>query len=291
MSDSTLQSDNGNNVSSRISVNSSARLTFFSDKGQNTCLGNLYQTDPQRILFPNTSIGDITQAALVTTSGGLVGGDRISIDIEMGKNTRAIVLPQAAEKIYRSSGLDTKIGITFSLEDRSWLEYLPQETILFQGSRLSRQTKINLSKGARAFVGEILVFGRFGYGEKFNDGLIQDSWEIYKDGNNIWADSFYMEDHIQDIMSSSAGLNNAQAIATAVYVGPDAEENLGIARKILSSSNEDVLMGATYVNETLVIRWISNNTLNLRNEFGRFWSSFRNQVEDLPATLPRLWNM
>ena len=291
MSVSTLPSDNRNNVSRRISVDSSARLTFVADSDLNTCLGKLYQTDPQRILFPNTKIGDITQAALVTTSGGLVGGDQVSIDIEMGKNTKAIVLPQAAEKIYRSSGLDTKIGINFSLEDRSWLEYLPQETILFQGSRLKRETKINLSKRARAFVGEILVFGRIGYGEKFNDGLIHDGWQIYKDGNNIWADSFHMEDHIQDIFNSSAGLNNAQAIATAVYVGPDAKENLDVVRRILSSSNEDVLMGATYVNETLVIRWISNNTLNLRKDFGRFWSRFRNQVAELPTTLPRLWNM
>ena len=291
MSVSTLPSDNRNNVSRRISVDSSARLTFVADSDLNTCLGKLYQTDPQRILFPNTKIGDITQAALVTTSGGLVGGDQVSIDIEMGKNTKAIVLPQAAEKIYRSSGLDTNIGITFSLEDRSWLEYLPQETILFQGSRLKRETKINLSKRARAFVGEILVFGRIGYGENLNDGLIHEGWQIYKDGNNIWGDSFQMEDRIQDIFNSSAGLNNAQAIATAVYVGPDAKENLDVARRILSLSNEDVLMGATYVNETLVIRWISNNTLNLRKDFGRFWSRFRNQVAELPTTLPRLWNM
>ena len=122
-----------------------AQLTFDTDIAGNTRLKNLYQSDPQRVLFPNSPDKDIIQAAVVNISGGLVGGDKLLTQVKVNKNASVFVVGQSAEKVYRSKGADSEIEIKLTVEDGSWLEFLPQETILFNGSRLRRRTHINIA--------------------------------------------------------------------------------------------------------------------------------------------------
>ena len=110
-----------------------AQLTFDTDIAGNTRLKNLYQSDPQRVLFPNSPDKDIIQAAVVNISGGLVGGDKLLTQVKVNKNASVFVVGQSAEKVYRSKGADSEIEIKLTVEDGSWLEFLPQETILFNG--------------------------------------------------------------------------------------------------------------------------------------------------------------
>src|SRR5712692_8953471 len=74
-----------------------------------TRLAHLYQRGPLRVLFPAPERGDIPLAVLLTTSGGLVAGDRLTITIQAEENAAAQVTAAAAEKIYRSTGATTEI--------------------------------------------------------------------------------------------------------------------------------------------------------------------------------------
>jgi urease accessory protein len=269
-------------------VNGRAEVGFAHRDGA-TRLAHLYQHDPVRILFPNTAPGESIEATVVTTSGGLVGGDKISLEIKAGANTTALVSAQAAEKVYRSAGAVAEISVAITADEESWIEWLPQETILFDGSMLRRRTSINAVPGARVMAGEILVLGRVGSGEKFSSGFLRDAWKVYRQDKLFWADALCLEDDIPSILSHPACFNGATALATAVYVCDDPAAHLDAAREMISTEDNDVLSSATVVNGVLVLRWLAKDAYSLRQAFAEFWKAFRHHAGDRPAELPRLW--
>lgn len=166
----------------------------FCASGMGTRLAHLYQSDPLRVMFPHVPAGEPLQAALITTSGGMVGGDTHSVQVAAGRNASAMVVGQAAEKVYRSNGPDCTIDIDLNVEDAAWLEWLPQETIMFDGARLRRRTHADVAPGGRLLAGEVVVFGRTAMGETVRSGLFHDEWEVSRGGRPVWADAQHWTD-------------------------------------------------------------------------------------------------
>src|SRR5580704_10328777 len=152
------------------STTSAAEIGFARRDGISR-LARLYQRDPLRVLFPAPAAGDPPVAVIVTTSGGLVAGDRLDIRVELAPGATAHVTASAAEKVYRSTGRTTTIRQTLSIGPGAALEFLPPETILFDGARLQRETVIDLAPGSAFLGGDIVVFGRRARGERFANGF------------------------------------------------------------------------------------------------------------------------
>lgn len=254
-----------------------------------THLKTLYHRAPLRVLFPHPTPGDVPLAALVTTSGGLVGGDRLSVRAAALDGARALVTAQAAEKVYRSAGADVSVDMDLVTGAGAWLEWLPQETILFDGARLHRLTRIHAATGSRLLAGEMLAFGRAARGEQLCTGLVRDAWEVVYGGRLVWADAFQLEGDLHGLLEHPAGLAGAKACATAVYVAEDAAAHLTAARGMLDNSG--VRVAATCVGGVLVVRWHGADGAAVRRSFGSFWSAFRCTVGGLPPCLPRLWHV
>lgn len=267
-----------------------ARVAFHR-AGGGTRLKYLYNRDPLRFLFPACGEGEPPHGVLVTTSGGLVGGDRLEIEAAVEEGAQALLMPQAAEKIYGSSGADCRIRVHLTAAAGGWLEWLPQETILFEGARMDRLTRLDVAPGARLLAGEILVFGRIARGERLTRGLVRDAWEVRRAGRLVWADALHMEGDLASVIGDPACFAEATAYASALYVGADAGERLESARALLQSAGAGTLSGASLVNGVLVVRWLGRDALDLRRAFGAFWAGFRAEVQGLPDRLPRLWNM
>jgi len=100
-----------------------------------TMLGGLYQSPPMRALFPDPEADEAPICALVNTAGGLAGGDRVEIALSLGAGARASFSTPAAEKIYRSLGPATEISVSLEAGPGAVFEWIPQETILFEGAR------------------------------------------------------------------------------------------------------------------------------------------------------------
>jgi len=291
MLDRTSQFNSLGNLPDKIIIDGEARLSFKCEGSKYTKLDKLYQSDPQRVLFPNASTGEPIQAVIVTTSGGLVGGDKILLEVEMGEKSKATILQQAAEKIYRSTGENSIVNVILSAREDSWLEYIPQEAILFEGAHLQRDTRIKVEGEGQVFAGEIIVFGRVGSGERFESGFVYDRWEITRDGRLVWADALHLDRDIAAVVEDPSCFDGSATLATAVYVGPRAEKHLETAREILRGNGRDTLKAATFVNDILVVRWLGRDAFELRRDFGNFWSTFRNKVAGLPQEMPRLWHI
>ena len=266
-------------------------LALARDAGGVTRIEDLFQHDPCRVLFPSPEPDDIFQAVILTTSGGLAGGDRIAATLAAGPGARAQATTQAAEKIYRSRGENTEFSVDLAVGAGAWLEWLPQETILFEGARFRRETRIELAADARLLAAEIVVFGRTARGERVSYGHFLDRWRISRSGRLVWADALTSTDDPQAALAHSAGFAGAVAVATVVHAGPDARRQLEAARTALAASKRAgaTRSAVTIVNELLVARFLGSNAQTLRSDVAQLWCTLRHAAGNLPPRLPRTW--
>ncbi len=274
-------------------VSGAAEIGFAARDGA-TRLAHLFQHDPLRVLFPAPEPGDAALAVLVTTSGGLVAGDHIALTVNAGPGCIAQVTASAAEKIYRSTGATTEISQVFSVASDAWLEYLPPETILFDGSRLRRHTVVVASPGAGFLGGGILVFGRRARGERLTHGLLHDRLEFRRDGRLVWGDALHLDADLAAIIADPACFDGAAACATLVLAPPAGDPGKFIdgARKALQhSASLGLRAGVTAVGGLFVARWLAADPMLLRHAFADLACHLRAAAFGLPARLPRLWHV
>src|SRR5258707_15619454 len=124
----------------RLQRSSGESRVVFAARDGATRLADLYQRDPCRVMFPKPEPGKPPQAVLLTTSGGVTDGDSLKMAIEVGPGAKAVAATQAAEKIYRAAkgGGHSTMEIALGVDDGAELDWLPQETIVFEGARLKR---------------------------------------------------------------------------------------------------------------------------------------------------------
>ena len=258
-----------------------ARLAFANRDNRNSIVER-YASAPVRILTPSVQ-GGIPEAVLANTSGGIAGGDTSHIDILVAQNSQALVTGQAAEKIYRSIDMPASIRTVIKIEDDSTLEYLPQESILFDGAKLNRA--VNISLGARSclLLSEMFVLGRWAMNEDFTRGIFLDRWSIDVAGQPIWREGLRVEGGLSSL-SSSLGFANARALATIFYAGANAAEVLGLARDVIGPMG-----GATIVRGMLVVRMLGNEAGMLKQQLSEIISIIRAAALGRPAEVPRVW--
>jgi len=258
-----------------------ARLAFANRDNRNSIVER-YASAPVRILTPSVQ-GGIPEAVLANTSGGIAGGDTSHIDILVAQNAQALVTGQAAEKIYRSIDMPASIRTVIKIEDGSTLEYLPQESILFDGAKLNRA--VNISLGARSclLLSEMFVLGRWAMNEDFTRGIFLDRWSIDVAGQPIWREGLRIEGGLSSL-SSSLGFANARALATIFYAGANAAEVLGLARDVIGPMG-----GATIVRGMLVVRMLGNEAGMLKQQLSEIISIIRAAALGRPAEVPRVW--
>jgi len=255
-----------------------------------TRLVDLHHRDPLSLRLPRPARGDILEACVITTSGGIVGGDDLRIAVTAGENAQLRVYPQAAEKVYRSLGADSRIAVTLTAEAGAWLEWLPQETILFDGARLRRDTTVDLAPGGRVLAGEFLVFGRRASGESLSHGLIHDGWRIRRGGQLAWADALHAEGDLTAPLASDACLGGTTAFASVIYAAEEAPAQLDALRGLLPAETEGARFALTAVNGLVVGRFLGE-ALAVRRNYGAFWAAARAYLAGWPAELPRLWHL
>jgi urease accessory protein len=259
-----------------------------------TRLTHLYQRDPLRVLFPMPAAGDPTLAVLLTTSGGLVAGDRLDIGVRLAMGAAAHVTASAAEKVYRSLGPTTTIRQSISVGAGAALEFLPLETILFDGARLYRETAVELGPGAAFLGGDILVFGRRARGERFTRGFLREVWQVRREGRLVWGDALHLEDDVAGIIDDPACLDGAAASATMILApaGQEARGFLDSAREIQSfGSTGELRAGVTAIAGLVIARWLAADAAALRRAYADLACHLRQVAMGLPPLLPRLWHV
>ncbi len=257
-----------------------SRVTFDLREGR-TRLGDLYQRDPCRVLFPQPERGEPPQAVMITTSGGVTDGDLLRMEVAVGPGATAVATTQAAEKIYRAAkgGGHCEIDVDVRVAEGAHLDWLPQETIVFEGARLKRRTIARVVEGGSLLACEMVVLGRAASGERFTRGLLLDAWSVQRPGRLVWVDALRVEGETPD----GAGFGAANALSTIIGVWDEPRPHFERARALLDAAAE-VRAGVTLVNGVLVARLLGEATL-VRRETIRFLTAFRG------VRLPRVWHV
>lgn len=270
-------------------ANGALTLRFAAaDAGGATRLADLYQSDPCRALLPSPDPGEPLTAVLITTAGGLTGGDRLKLSVTVEQGASALCTPQAAEKIYRSPD-DSAAVLDLSLDVAAGaaLEWLPQEMILFDGARLERRISVSLRPDSRLLAGDITVFGRIACGERFASGSLFDRWQIRRDGRLVWTDATRLDGAMAATLDHPAGFAGAVAQGLILSQGPDMAGTRDRLRA-LEDGEAGCEWGATLIDGLLLVRLLDTDAARLRRQFARLWSALRARLGARPA-MPRLW--
>lgn len=196
-------------------------LTVRDDDGVSR-LASMYETGGLRWRFPRRQPKAPVEAVQLNTAGGLAGGDRQTVAIEIEPNARALVTTQAAERVYRTLDPATTITTTIRVEAGARLVWLPQETLIYDRARLERRTDLHVAAGGSLLVTDMLVFGRHASGERVASGLLDDRWRFTHEDRLILSDPFRLTGPIDDLLQRPAITDGARAIATVtgIRVGP-----------------------------------------------------------------------
>ncbi|WP_413175045.1 urease accessory protein UreD [Anabaena azotica] len=240
----------------------------------------------QRPLYPE---GDkICHSIILHTAGGVVGGDRLSSEIHLQPHSQALITTATANKIYRSNGLQARQNINIQIESGACLEYLPQETIVFESAVYRQDLRVELGTEANFLGWEITRLGRTARGEKFLQGEMRSHIEIWQNNQPLWIDRQIIPGNEQ-IFHSPHGLGGNPVIGTLVFIGfPISQEIIEQARSLII---QPMFSGVTRLEYGLLCRYRGNSTSEARKWFTNIWQMLRVSCLNHGNCIPRVWQI
>lgn len=254
----------------------------FKRRGDINALDRLYQQGSLKVRLARRAAGTPSEAVLINTAGGITGGDRLHAEITVGAGAHALVTGQAAERVYRSAGGEGRINNHLRLGDAACLEWLPQETILFDGGRLERCLDVELAGSSRFLGVEGLVLGRTFSGEKMRDGYFSDHWRIRRDGRLLFADGLRLDGAVAAVATRRSAFGDCLATGLICLYGIGCEARLPALRNALAP--HDCEAGASAWNGLLIARLLARDGQRLRQALLAALAVLRDGA--LP---PRMW--
>ncbi|MCP2731349.1 urease accessory protein UreD [Limnofasciculus baicalensis] len=250
----------------------------------------------QRPFYPEGE--GICHTAVLHTAGGIVGGDILSQTIHLQPNSQALLTTVAASKIYGSRGRSpvspegqaARQTIDIKVDAGAILEWLPQETIVFNGAVYQQDLRVKLASGASWLGWEITRFGRTARGERFLQGEWRSHTEIWQEGKPLWIDRQWLPGG-EEILNSPHGLAGQPIVASLIYIGqPVSSEIITEARNIWMAKARQGEAGVTQtMGDGLLCRYRGGSTSEVRNWFTEVWQLLRLSHSGLAVTKPRFW--
>jgi urease accessory protein len=224
---------------------------------------------------------------LLHPPGGVAGGDRLDIRCHLGEHARVVLTTPGATKFYRSEEARSIQHLTIEVDAGGMCEYLPQETILFNGADASTFTDISLAADSVYMGWEFVSFGRPASAERFTSGRARQRVRIMREGRPIWFEQFNLASPAQ-AMDSPFAFAGQPIVGTMVYAGPILENTGAKIRDLLDESARRVF-STTELERVLVCRYLGNRMAEGKALFARAWDVIREAGVGKRAVAPRIW--
>ena len=240
---------------------------------------------------------------ILHTAGGLVGGDELEININLKKNSKSTISTVAAQKIYGSvkrsrikpEGTWCKQTILINQEEKTDLEWLPQETIMYENSLYEQEVIVQLEPNSSFMSMDIVRLGRTAASESLKQGKWRSSLKIKRKGlgeTNYWE---YIDrtEVSQESLMSVHGLGGHPVVGCFVWVAATMTEEA----KILSLLNSIRIdrnglsgqMRCGQIRQGIVARYIGKSSRDARQWFTCIWHRTRNHRNMILPEMPRYW--
>lgn len=261
----------------------SVDLSFRKREGRNTVYRS-YQSGCLRArTVREAGQADRPCMILINGAGGVADGDRLDQRVVWEEGADGTITTQAAEKVYRALAGYSAISTRLDVARGAHAEWLPQETILFDGCHLRREARIVLAEDV-TFIGvEALVLGRTAMGEIVRSGTISDRMRIWRNGRLVYADALSLDGDIAALMRRIAIGNGGAAMAVLIHAAPEAARMLQPVRDALDLAEGRA--AASSWNGLLAVRLLAPCGETLRHDIALALNVLRGG-----RALPRVWS-
>lgn len=256
-------------------------------RGEVSCLSHRRHLGPilvQKAHYPEGP--RVCHLHLIHPPGGLVGGDRVTVQIRLEEAAHALLTTPAAGKLYRSGGERAELVQSLHVGPGALLEWLPQENILFESSDGLLRTDVHLN-GGRFFGWEVVALGRPACGIGFGDGRLRQEFDLYRDAEPVLLERLRLSAG-DGLIDAAWGLDGAAAFGTLV-MAPGADDAADRARELLAQCEGLHRRGVTAMDGMLICRAAAGYAEPVRVAFERLWVALRPGFAGLPACPPRIW--
>ncbi|NEP09312.1 MAG: urease accessory protein UreD [Symploca sp. SIO1A3] len=241
----------------------------------------------QRAFYPEGQA--ICHSIVLHTAGGIVGGDRLSQNIHLQANSQVLITTAAAGKVYRSNGQEARQTIQIRVEPGAYLEWLPQETIIFNGAVYRQDLRVELAPGASWLGWEITRFGRTARGEQFLQGNWQSHSEVWQQGHPLWIERQWLPGS-DTIFNSPHGLAGEPVVGMLCWLSqPVTSDLLEQVRKLWRAKEHQGEAGVTQLISGLLCRYRGASTSEVRDWFTDVWQLLRLSYSGHFPKKPRVW--
>lgn len=253
-------------------------------RGPRTVLAYRRQRGPLAVQRPFYPEGDVCHLYILHPPGGVVGGDRLDVSVDAAAGARGLVTTPGATKFYRSNGVGAQVTQALRVGSGAVLEWLPQETILFNGAMVTQSTRIDLAANARFGGWDILCLGRPANAETFSDGSADVSLAVWREGVPLLVDRLRTKG--TEGLVGAAGLRHYPVVATLLVTPASAEDTRRVREIALPGAGE---FGATLLDGLLVVRVLAEDTLAARRILQSAWHTLRPRFAGRQPCPPRIW--
>jgi urease accessory protein len=177
-------------------LEASLTLDFARDEvAGHTVLAASRQEPPLKVVRAFAVQDGAALAHLHNVSGGLLGGDRLALKVNVGVRACVQLTTTGATRIYRPrrEALPATQTNEFTVNEDALLEYVPDAIIPYAGARFSQTTTIHLAQGAGIFWREILTPGREAGGESFAYDSVEMKADVIALGQTIASERVRIE--------------------------------------------------------------------------------------------------
>lgn len=242
----------------------------------------------QKPLYPEGAA--CCHAVIVHPPGGVVGGDELRIQVNAGNNAQALLSTPGAAKWYRANGHVARQHIQIDVEAGAAVEWLPQETILFDQADVVLDNEINLHADARFIGCEMFCFGRTASGARFQSGRVRQRYAVRVDGKLLWLEQGTLLGG-SAAMTGALGLANHTVCASLLCVGAPAQRDLidAVRAAIAPIAEPEAQLGATQMKSLLMVRYLGDRSEVARQVMMAAWKVLRPAVVGRESTALRIW--
>ena len=245
-----------------------------------------------RSLYPEGA--GICHNVLVHPPGGLVGGDVLEIDAHVGAGAHALVTTPGAARFYRSNGQGATQHTRLLLDAGARLEWLPLETLAYDGCEAHNRLDFDLAEGAALIAWDLTALGLPHAGAPFAHGRFTQ----HQEWAGRWLEHGVVSAHDRLLLDGALGLAGHRCLGSLVLAcgTPLARETrealLDATRALLDAHPQGHLCGVTAPNDhMLVLRGLAPVVEPLMQLWRQVRGAWRARLWGLPETAPRIWSM
>ena len=260
----------------------------FEREGSRTVLTRSSCTSPWHH-FPPSYLDDSGCAYtwLVNPSGGLVGGDHLSVEAQLHAQSHVLLTSPSANRVYRSLAEPSVQEVRLSVGPDARLEWLPEVTIPFADSRFRQSIHVDLAPGATVVLWDTMASGRVAKQERWEFTSIENEIQIRTPLGRSVVERYRIA---PDRLLESVGLIGRWDYIASLFVIGDAIDadvwkHLDIALAAILEQRPGLVLGAvsTPAAPGLAVKVVARSAPDLAAVLETLWAAVREHLWSLPV--------